>query len=467
MLLSLNSLFLDGHSDAEIVLFQHYPDEADIPRYLDQFARCPVLGRQVVQLSSVPGASILVENPFRLQLIAGCDTIRPEGASQMLPTLKTGCFLIADISGYTGFLANVELDHANDIVIDLMETTLRELRPPFHLAKLEGDAAFLYVLHDSVDGSAVQDAIESAYFAFRRRLRNIKHASVCECQACARMGDLDFKYVSHVGDFVIQETAGNEELAGRDVIIVHRLLKNSVNERFGKHAYVLYSDACVSAMDLDPKEQALEKHNESIDLIGDVRCWVGDLEAAWIRENEKAINQVSSDNAFGVLEFDIAASRQTVWDYFTKPQLRPLWRGADEVREETVEGRRGIGTVNHCVHGDQELVEEILDWRPFDYLTLTTLLPVPKAPLILMSYVFSEAKTSDDREPVTHIEIRIAPPAERDRNFFEHAGAEFEKVITGEIAALKLILKESGSGQGVVDEAELPESEERFLTEPV
>ncbi|MEW5992496.1 MAG: hypothetical protein AB1736_14295 [Chloroflexota bacterium] len=34
---------------------------------------------------------------------------------------EPACLLIADISGYTGYLAGVELDHAQDILADLMD----------------------------------------------------------------------------------------------------------------------------------------------------------------------------------------------------------------------------------------------------------------------------------------------------------------------------------------------------------
>ena len=160
----------------------------------------------------------------------------------MLAKPESACFVIADISGYTSFLAGVELDHAHDIIADVMDTVVRRLRPPFRLAKFEGDAAFLYAVADKLDGSVLQDAIELAYFAFRRRLRNIKQASSCACNACGRMQDLDLKFVSHHGEFIKHRMAGREELAGRDVILIHRLLKNTVNERFGGHAYALYSD---------------------------------------------------------------------------------------------------------------------------------------------------------------------------------------------------------------------------------
>ena len=62
----------------------------------------------------------------------------------MLPKPELAYFAIADISGYTSFLAGVELDHAQDIIADFMDTVLKGLRPLFRLAKFEGDAAFVY-----------------------------------------------------------------------------------------------------------------------------------------------------------------------------------------------------------------------------------------------------------------------------------------------------------------------------------
>src|SRR5438093_12273317 len=105
----------------------------------------------------------------------------------MLSKTESACFVIADISGYTSFLAGVELDHAHDIIADVMDTVVRYLRPPFRLAKFEGDAAFFCVVNDKVDGWLVQDAIEAAYFACRRRRRNIEQATSCECRAWRTM----------------------------------------------------------------------------------------------------------------------------------------------------------------------------------------------------------------------------------------------------------------------------------------
>ena len=146
---------------------------------------------------------------------------------------ERACLLIADISGYTSYLAGVELDHAQDILADLLDTVVSTLRPTFRLAKLEGDAAFAYSVNPELDASLLQDAVERTYFAFRRRLRDIAQASLCECNACMRMPNLDLKSVVHVGDIARQRIAGREELAGRAVIEVHRLLKNDVEATLG------------------------------------------------------------------------------------------------------------------------------------------------------------------------------------------------------------------------------------------
>src|SRR3954468_4988675 len=106
-------------------------------------------------------------------------------------------FLIADISGYTGYLAGVELDHAQDILTDLIGAVVSALRPAFRLAKLEGDAAFMFRPGDGLDGHMLLDIIARCYFGFRRRRRDVRQSTSCECNACVRIPDLDLKFVVH------------------------------------------------------------------------------------------------------------------------------------------------------------------------------------------------------------------------------------------------------------------------------
>ena len=379
----------------------------------------------------------------------------------MLSKAESACFAIADISGYTHFVSGVELDHAQDIIADIMDTLVRALRPPFRLAKFEGDAAFVYAPADKVDGSLLQDSIEQAYFAFRKRLRNIKQANSCDCQACSQMQSLDVKFVVHLGEFIRQKMSGREELAGRDVILVHRLLKNEVGKTFGARAYALYTDACMQALGVDPQAQALVAHAEAIEHIGETKCWVSDLEQAWMQENETGRTVVQRADAIKVLETDFAAPRAAVWDLVAKPGNRPRWQGTDTVIENTAKGRRGAGTQNHCMHGKDAVIEDILDWRPFDHITLTTLLPVPGAPKVLMSHVFVERA-----DGTTHFELRFAKPKPKDLSFFEHIWPNVQSKFTGEFEILRGLVAEQAKEAAAADEPPLPVSRERFVTQP-
>ena len=121
----------------------------------------------------------------------------------------------------------------------------------------------------SIDGSILQDTIEHCYLAFRRRLRDIGQASQCDCNACTYIPRLDLKFVVHHGLIARQRMAGREELVGRDVIVVHRLLKNDVQAESGIDAYALYTNDCVRIMGIaDPAAAGLIEHRETYDIVG-------------------------------------------------------------------------------------------------------------------------------------------------------------------------------------------------------
>ena len=299
----------------------------------------------------------------------------------------SACLVIADISGYTSYLAGVELDHAQDILADLMGTVVGSLRPTFRLAKLEGDAAFVYVMTETLDRSLLFDTVEATYFAFRRLLSDIAQASACDCNACMRMPSLDLKLVLHHGPVAQQRMAGQAELVGRDVIVVHRLLKNDIVEGLGLPAYALYSEACLQAAGIaDPAALGLVRHEETYEHVGTVVGWVQDLHRAWAEETGRTVVELTPDTAVASIEMDFPAPPALVWEYVTSPVRRPKWQaGVEAVEEATPAGRRGVGTVNHCVHGKDAIVEEILDWRPPSYFTVRSTLPLPGGPKFTMT----------------------------------------------------------------------------------
>jgi uncharacterized protein YndB with AHSA1/START domain len=375
---------------------------------------------------------------------------------------EPACLVIADISGYTGYLAGVELDHAQDILADLVSTVVGAMRPMLRLSKLEGDAAFAYVITPTVEGSTLQETIEGTYFAFRRRLRDIASASRCECNACIRIPDLDLKVVVHHGTVIRQRIAGHDELLGSAVILVHRLLKNDVAASTGIKAYALYTADCIAAMGIeDPARQGFLEHRLETDVAGVVTTWVRDLEAAWSDEQERSRVIVETRDAAAVIPFASPAARQVTWDYLTSPIRRPQWN-ADAVVEQSPSGRRGAGTVNHCIHGRDAIIEEILDYRPYDYLTMRSQMPMPGAPKLVHSYVLADAPDGG-----TLVELRIQKPRPKDRAAFEQLLAPLAAMVDHSFGAILPLLAAEAEAARAGDGVEVPASRGRFVSQPV
>ncbi len=185
----------------------------------------------------------------------------------------SGPLLIADISGYTGFLATVADVHRDDafadgripdaysLVSSLLDGIITSIVPPYALAKLEGDAVFAFApsAEGFPHGEAVLDCLATCYAAFKERLSGAQSIWSCRCDACSLVEGLDLKFVLHAGPFVVQPMGGGNELVGSEVVMVHRLLKNRAAELVGTSAYALITDAASRMLEIP--------HGDSVPLV--------------------------------------------------------------------------------------------------------------------------------------------------------------------------------------------------------
>jgi hypothetical protein len=175
-----------------------------------------------------------------------------------------GALLLADISGYTGFLQGVTQAHrdkfidtdeppqAYTFISTLLDAVTTALSPAFELVKLEGDAVFAVAPDGPLAprGASVTTCMRACYAAFSQRLAAAGQDWTCTCNSCARITGLDLKFVLHHGEYMTQRILGREELAGPDVIVAHRLLKNHARDVVGAVPYALLTDAALRAMDV-------------------------------------------------------------------------------------------------------------------------------------------------------------------------------------------------------------------------
>ena len=150
--------------------------------------------------------------------------------------------LIADIGGYTAYMRThrMSLAHAEVNTARMLEAVI-DAAGDFELIEIEGDAAFLSRRADSLDAAAtaavLTKAVAGMHHAFHRE-RQYVASNLCPCDACEQANNLKLKFVAHVGDVATQTIRDRRKLVGIDVILVHRLLKNSVQVP----EYLLFSE---------------------------------------------------------------------------------------------------------------------------------------------------------------------------------------------------------------------------------
>ena len=287
-----------------------------------------------------------------------------------LGATEHGCLLFADITGYTRYIGDTEITHAQDVIADLIETIVGVITPTFEISRIEGDAAFAYAESGTLSPAILMDTVDSAYFAFRKRLRDVAHATSCPCQACVRIPTLDLKFFLHEGEYAVRRVAGFKELSGIEVIVLHRLAKGTAASVVSDHAYAVYTRAIMDVMGWDPGSLDLVPHTEVFDDTGPVEVFVQDLEARWVADQQAQQVAVGPEEAAHQASFETAAPPQVVWDYVTDAQKRPQWQPHVTGVISLTEGRPQAGSVNHCMHGSDVTVEHIVDWRPFTHVTL-------------------------------------------------------------------------------------------------
>jgi hypothetical protein len=159
--------------------------------------------------------------------------------------IQRAVLLIADIGGYTNYMQwnRLHLAHAQLTVASLLESVI-DAGKGLKLAKLEGDAAFFW----APGGNAkvlVCERLSDMRRSFLARRERMKKDIACECASCAQLDQLSLKFVAHEGEVARQKVKRLVELAGVDVILVHRMLKNDVPVA----EYVLMTDVIAQCLD--------------------------------------------------------------------------------------------------------------------------------------------------------------------------------------------------------------------------
>lgn len=350
-----------------------------------------------------------------------------------------GHLVIADISGYTQFLTDSELEHGDGVVADLLNAIVAAMEAPLAISGIEGDAIFMFgELSHEMAGQTVLESVELMYCAFKAALENMVQNTTCRCNACVNISGLGLKIVMHCGEYSKQTIGGMTTLSGPDVIAVHRLLKNHIIEETGIADYFLVTDQCVTDLGVESIVASWTSHTEEYEHIGVVSGYVSALPDVWEFQKMQTEAKVGPAEVWSTLRVQTVAPPATVWDQIFDPLKRTEWIVAAEGMEakEHVEGRVVPGTGFHCAHGDAVTLFTVLDMRPFTYGTV--MVEFAEGSLVKYTYYLIPSGSG------TRIVLQSAAPMSRDGEPVpELASADYlkawEDMMTGNLDALVVI----------------------------
>ena len=162
--------------------------------------------------------------------------------------------LIPDISGFTEFMSATELSHGSTAIGILMDTIINAVGKEYEISNIEGDAVLMVKKGSAPSKKEILDTCFNIFNAFHFQRKWLQQHAICPCKACREISNLKLKFVAHHGSLDEMKVGNFVTVTGTEVIIAHRLLKNSIPS----NEYVLITEKLLHHAEDTPGEIELD-----------------------------------------------------------------------------------------------------------------------------------------------------------------------------------------------------------------
>jgi hypothetical protein len=149
-----------------------------------------------------------------------------------------GLLFIPDISGFTRFISETEIEHSRLIIQELLEILINANSIGLEISEIEGDAILFYKFGNPPELNELYKQVEEMFCAFHKNISAYHIKRYCQCKACLSVNNLTLKVITHYGEFTSYNVKNFTKLLGKDLIIAHQLLKNEI----AQHEYWLVTE---------------------------------------------------------------------------------------------------------------------------------------------------------------------------------------------------------------------------------
>jgi hypothetical protein len=162
-----------------------------------------------------------------------------------------GLVFIPDISGFTRFIHETEINHSRIIIQELLEVLINANKIGLEVSEIEGDAILFYRYGNIPDLKELYSQVEEMFRKFHSYLAVYDANRFCQCKACMSAINLSLKVITHYGEFTEYNVKNFSKLIGKDIIVAHQLLKNNIEQ----HEYWLLTENLTAEKPLVPFTQ--------------------------------------------------------------------------------------------------------------------------------------------------------------------------------------------------------------------
>jgi hypothetical protein len=265
--------------------------------------------------------------------------------------LRTALLFIPDISGFTKFVSDTEVEHGRHVIAELLDAIIEADALDMTVSELEGDAVFFYRTGPLPDFDALVRQSKRTFQAFHAHLKSFESRRICTCGACSTAHALTLKFIAHAGPIELITVRGFEKPYGSDVIVAHRLLKNEVDE----DEYLLVTKRVLGAGSEPPDPPEWSSVHEGSADIPDV----GRIDYHYVRMGplKAALPDPPPPPVLAPVAHPISSETYVarpvaeVYEIVSNLDLRRTWsRDVEDIRYEPNRVNR-VGTKHSCVIG--------------------------------------------------------------------------------------------------------------------
>ena len=242
-----------------------------------------------------------------------------------------------------------EILHGQHIVQELLEILIDSNHLDLEICEVEGDAIFFYRLGNKLDLQSLLGQVEKMFTRFHQYLKLYEHQRICNCGACQTAVQLSLKVVVHFGEVTGIAVKDHKKLFGKDVILLHRLLKNTLD----KKEYVLLTDSVTK--NLHRSEELPDWYNPTSAMeqydVGSVQFLFSDLSILHNRISIKAPERSSFLQTYvGFTQEEIITKpMQKIFEAILTLQQHAKLREKTKKLEITDDELARIGTKHYCL----------------------------------------------------------------------------------------------------------------------